>query len=427
MHPHAWLTLLVVALSLWAMARARASPALALPGAVVVLLVAGVIPPREALSGLANPAPWTVAALFVVARGAHRSGAVEAFVGFVLARNGSRRSRSWRLLLSAAGASAFLNNTPVVAMLLPRVEAWAKAHGETPRGYLLPLSFAAILGGMTTLVGTSTHLVVSGSMEAGGMRPLGLFEMSGVGVPACLAGLGALAWSARRLHPAPERGVAVAGAGAEPASPLRSRVDRAETRSGRRRFVLLLVVLMVGCSATGLLPISHAAGAVVLFLVMSGTLSPGEALRAAEARLIVAIVGALGLARAVERSGLADTLALGIASAGGAMGPLVALASVVLATMLLTEIVTNNAAAALMFPVAMGTAAAVGAEPRAFAWAVALSASAAFLSPVGYQTNLMVLGPGGYRFSDFARVGIPLTAVLFVVFVTLIALRWEIR
>lgn len=423
MHPHAWLTLLVVALSLWSMARAGVSPALALPGAVAVLLFAGVISPAEALSGLANPAPWTVAALFVVARGAHRSGAVEALVGLVLARNGSRRARSWRLLLSAAGASAFLNNTPVVAMLLPRVEAWAKAHGDTPRGYLLPLSFAAILGGMTTLVGTSTHLVVSGSMEAVGMRPLGLFEMSGVGVPACLAGLGVLAWSARRLHPAPE----TRGTPAGPGTTRGRQENGVGTAGGKRHFVFLLVVLMVGSSATGLLPISHAAGGVVLLLLVSGTLTPGEVLRAAETPVIVAIVGALGLARAVERSGLADTLALGIASAGGAMGPLVALAGVVFATMLLTEIVTNNAAAALMFPVAMGTAAAVGAEPRAFAWAVALAASAAFLSPVGYQTNLMVLGPGGYRFSDFARVGIPLTAVLLVVLVTLIALQWEIR
>lgn len=126
----------------------------------------------------------------------------------------------------------------------------------------------------------------------------------------------------------------------------------------------------------------------------------------------------------MEQSGLAEALVAGIMTPAGALGPVAVLAAVVIGTLILTELVTNNAAAVLMFPIAMASAAAAGVDPRAFAIAVALTASASFVTPIGYQTNTMVFGPGGYRFTDYARLGLPLAVGVAATIILLISVQW---
>jgi di/tricarboxylate transporter len=140
--------------------------------------------------------------------------------------------------------------------------------------------------------------------------------------------------------------------------------------------------------------------------------------------VIFLIGGAFGVGEAIRVSGLADLAAGGLVAAAAAFGPVAILAAVVACTILLTELITNNAAAVLMFPIAVAAALSIDAEPRPFAWAVALAASASFLSPVGYQTNTMVLVPGRYRFMDYARFGLPVTLVVAVLIVLGVAIRW---
>ncbi len=185
----AWLTLLVIAGVFVVMARDVASPAVALFTGITVLMVSGVLTPAQAFQGFSNPAPITVAALYVLARAVEKSGAMQPVVKGMLGRGTGARTALARLSVPVAAASAFLNNTPIVAMLVPQVTEWADRNRRSPSRFLMPLSFAASLGGMATLIGTSTNLVVSGLLEASGHEPLGMFELSRVGLPVALSGI----------------------------------------------------------------------------------------------------------------------------------------------------------------------------------------------------------------------------------------------
>ena len=161
-----WITLGVLVATVTALAREILPPPATILSAVILLMVVGVISPQEAFGGFSNPAPIAVAALYVLARAVERTGALQPIVGATLGDGEGRLRSLLRLVLPAASASAFLNNTPIVAMLAPQVSDWATRRGHSPSRYLMPLSFAAILGGVVTTIGTSTNLVVSGLLSA---------------------------------------------------------------------------------------------------------------------------------------------------------------------------------------------------------------------------------------------------------------------
>ena len=189
MNVDAWLTLAVVGATVLTMARGLLPPGATLFGGMVGVLAVGVVTPEQALIGFSNPAPLTIAGLYVLARAVDRSGTLSPMVQRLLG-DGSRTRRSLSgLLVPTAGASGVINNTPIVAMLVPQVERWAVRHGRSPSSYLMPLSFATILGGLLTLVGTTTTIVVSGLMETMGLEPLGFFEISRVGVAIAILGI----------------------------------------------------------------------------------------------------------------------------------------------------------------------------------------------------------------------------------------------
>ena len=185
----AWVTLATVVATVYAMAREVAAPAAAMVGAMVALLVVGVITPGQALSGFSNQAPITVAALYVLARAVEKTGGLQPLLARTLGEGRGVRRPLARLLLATGGASAFLNNTPIVAMLIQPITQWCERRDVSPSRFLMPLSFAAILGGVITLIGTSTNIVVSGLLEAHGEAGLGMFEMTHVGLPVALIGL----------------------------------------------------------------------------------------------------------------------------------------------------------------------------------------------------------------------------------------------
>ncbi|MDE2794053.1 MAG: SLC13 family permease [Gemmatimonadota bacterium] len=572
----AWLTLAVVTLAVLVLTRDLISPAVAFMAAVVVLLVAGVVTPAEAFQGFSNPAPITVAALYVLARAVEKSGALHPIVRATLGTAKSVRGALARMTVPVAAASAFVNNTPIIAMLSPQIGEWADRRGDSASRYLMPLSFAAILGGMTTLIGTSTNIVVSGLLEADGYEPFTMFELTRTALPMALAGLVITILASPRLLPdrLPPRQEARTGGRSfsvrmiiEPGGPLDGlRMDEAwsalpkgatmvyferdgegagqphpdtvlgggdfltmlgdtdvvlklhdvsglassqqphlpfEFRSarhayfeaviapesrlvgkslidirflaryqatvvaihragepvhghlakaplkpgdtlmviadqgfgerwrGRNDFLLVsrlgapapplspkaVIVLAVAAAivlgaAFQLLPILHLSLLGALALVVFGILSPNEAKDAIDFDVIVVIGAAFGLAAAVTSSGLGEGTATLVADTLGGLGPQGAMAGIIIITVTLSSIITNNAAAALVLPIAMSTAADFGIGARAAAVAVALSASASFMTPIAYQTNLMVYGPGGYHFGDYARLGTPLTLLV---------------
>ena len=572
----AWLTLAVVTLAVLVLTRDLISPAVAFMAAVVVLLVAGVVTPADAFQGFSNPAPITVAALYVLARAVEKSGALHPIVRATLGTAKSVRGALARMTVPVAAASAFVNNTPIIAMLSPQIGEWADRRGDSASRYLMPLSFAAILGGMTTLIGTSTNIVVSGLLEADGYEPFTMFELTRTALPMALAGLVITILASPRLLPdrLPPRQEARTGGRSfsvrmiiEPGGPLDGlRMDEAwsalpkgatmvyferdgegagqphpdtvlkggdfltmlgdtdvvlelhdvsglassqqphlpfEFRSsrhsyfeaviapesrlvgkslidirflaryqatvvaihragepvhghlakaplkpgdtlmviadqgfgerwrGRNDFMLVsrlgapapplspkaVIVLAVAASivlgaAFQILPILHLSLLGALALVVFGILSPNEAKDAIDFDVIVVIGAAFGLAAAVTSSGLGEGTATLVADTLGGLGPQGAIAGIIIITVTLSSIITNNAAAALVLPIAMSTAADFGIGARAAAVAVALSASASFMTPIAYQTNLMVYGPGGYHFGDYARLGTPLTLLV---------------
>ncbi len=414
---HGWITLGVVVGTVAALWRSRLPPSLIVLGAVVLLLFLGVIAPEEAFSGFSNPAPITVAALFVLAHAVEKTGALQGLIARTLEGGNGPRGSLARVLLPTAGASAFLNNTPIVAMLIPQVRAWAEKKNVPVSTFLIPISFAAILGGTLTLVGTSTNLVVSGLLTQSGHEPIGMFELTGLSLPAVLAGalllivLGPTLLPNRDAPPAPSQDLA-----------------SLLPHGGRRGPLTLgLTGAVVFLAALGWVPILNGSLFAVGLLVATGTLTAGEVRRAVHLDVIVLIAAAFGLGAAIEETGLAEALVHGVLEVTGEMGSIAILATVVVATFLLTEIITNNAAAVLMFPIAISSASAAGVDPRAFAVAVALTASASFLTPIGYQTNTMVYGAGGYRFTDFTRLGGVLSLVFLPALLLMVSLRWGLR
>lgn len=567
----AWTTAVVVVATLVLLARDRYPPSGVVLGATVALLVLDVVEADQAFSGFSNSAPITVAALYVLARGAQKTGLLAPLTGKVLGEDGGAAALA-RLLFPTAAASAFVNNTPLVAMLIPDVVSWAERRRVSASRFLLPLSYAAILGGVITVLGTSTNLVVSGLLQRRGEEPFGLFEITRIGGPVALVGLLILVFGAARLIPerlsAPERaereargfvvGMEVtaegplsgksvadarlrdlqgvflveierAGEVIAPVTPhtvlrggdhltfvgrsdqivdlqrtrgLRSREEehllavdshrhtffeavvgrasplvgrtlkeadfrgrysaavvaihragaRVEAKLGDVRLqngdTLLilaaprfrqrwregndfLVVAPIGGpppSATRKAPVVGLVWAAVILLaafealpilegallgagamVATRVLTFAEAREAVDLDVVVLIAAAFGIGAAIESSGLATELAGAFTDAFAGFGTAGLVFGVVLATTVLTEVITNNAAAVVVFPIAVSIAEPAGIDPRAMAIAVAVAASSSFLTPIGYQTNTMVYGPGGYRFTDYLRAGLPIT------------------
>ena len=593
----AWFALAVTALVIIGLSRNLAADAL-IWGAVVACGLAGILALPEMFIGFTNTGMLTIAALFVVAAGVRETGALEvlgkALLGNVRTLPGVMR----KLGISVPLLSAFLNNTPVVAMFIPMLSQWCAKHRVSPSRLFIPLSYMSILGGMTTLIGTSTNLVVQGMMAeaaarnsdfAESLRPMGLFEIGAVGIPCAILGIAYLLVFSGRILPAridmleeigtsPREYLAEMRVGPEcrmigqhveeaglrhlhglflaeiirdgeiiapvqpdhvieaddvltftgvlntivelekkqglipvadpdyehelselrermlseavvsPTSPLigqsisdsnfrahynaavvavhrgGARLARrlgdivlqsgdtlllqtgphfAEAHRNNRDFFLVsgvsdskpprydraglslaLLGILIVLLTTQLIPTVLAAFLIAGAMIAGGCISVAEARASLELQTLFAIAGAIALGQALLNSGAVHAIAETTVGTLGGWGPYAVLAGIAVLTMLFTEIVTNTAAAALMFPLAVATAVSLGVDPRPFAMVVALIASASFLTPIGYQTNLMVYGPGGYRFSDFARVGLPLSVLILLLATVLAPMVW---
>jgi len=584
----AWFTLAVIALGIVVLIRDVLAPDLIFIGMLALLLVAGIISPQEALVGFSNPEVISVGALFVVAGAMQNTGALGFVATRIFGRIGSNRLALLRMMIPVASISAFLNNTPIVAMFTPVVIDWTRRHGVSPSRFLIPLSYATILGGTCTLIGTSTNLVVNGLMVGSGMPGMSFFELSTVGIPCAVTGVPFIAIFCRRLLPnrkrlleslgesrreylvememladcplvgqrieeaglrnlpglflirierteeivapvGPEerlkigdrlmftgvvstivdlqkiRGLVPAGEHRESSeqfltennlseavisedSPLVGSTIRdanfrthygaavvAVHRSGRRlsgkigdivlragdtllleassgfarayrnspdfylvsevpdsappRYhkaipALLILLFLITLVTTETLPMITASLLAASAVVVFGCLSVGETRNIVDMSVLMLIAAAFGVSKALEKTGVAGSIASVLIEVGAGLGPVGVLAAVYLTALLFTEFLSNAAAATLVFPIAAEAARQLGVDARPFAIAITVAASAAFASPMGYQTHLMVYGPGGYRFNDFLRIGLPLDFLIFIVAMVCIPYAW---
>jgi di/tricarboxylate transporter len=584
----AWIAVAVVAMVIGLLAFTRFAADVVLVAGVTLLLVSGVLTPREALAGLSNEGMATVAVLYIVAAGLRETGAVAWLVQRVLGQPRNLFHAQLRIMAPAAAASGFLNNTPIVAMFLPAVVDWARQNRLPVSKLLIPLSYAAILGGTCTLIGTSTNLVVNGLLISRTSLPgLEMFDIAWVGVPATLAGIAYLVLLGRWLlpdrrpvmdpHDDPRRytiemlvqpssplvGRSVEEAGLRhlpgmylveierdgdvypaiaphhrlkasdrlvfagildsvvdlqrfrglvPATdqvfklgvprPERSLVEAVVSDSGplvgksiresrfrnvynaaviavarngervhkkigdivlrpgdtllleadpsfverqrnSRDFFLVsrlenahplrheqaltaLVILAGMVAAVSFGRASMLQGALVAagLMLVTRCITGGMARTAVDWQVLIAIAASFGLGYALEKTGAAQFIAQNLIELAQG-SPWGALTVVYLVTMLFTELITNNAAAVLVFPIALSTSESLGVSFMPFAIAIMMAASASFSTPIGYQCNLMVYGPGGYRFSDFFRVGIPLNLLIAAVTLAIVPMVWR--
>lgn len=588
MSPEAWITLAVVAGLFFGLVRNLAPPDVLFLAATTLLAVLGIITPEQAYSGFSNSGMLTVAALFVVAAGLRETGVLDYLGHHILGRARTTSGALLRLTGVVVPLSAFLNNTPIVAMFVPVVLDWCRRVRVSPSKLLIPVSFLSILGGTCTLIGTSTNLVVNGLMVDAGLPPMHLFEIGMIGVPYAVLGVIYLFAIGRWLLPERKElmeqlgesrreylaemqvqprcrliGQSVEQAGlrqlpglflieidrngkiitpvrpdevivendrlvftgivtsiieleripglfpveAEEAaapkevrrarmceavisehSPLvgstvreadfratygaaivavhrsGSRVERkigdirlrpgdtlllqtgphferahrndpafhlisdvSDWRPLRRErawIALLLLLFLIVLLATGAVPTVVAGALIAVMMIGCGCISTGDARRSIEWQVLITIASAFGVGAALANSGAAGAVAQGFVDVTRDLGPTAALAAIYLLVSLMTAVVTNNAAAVLLFPFCLETAGLYGINERPLIIALILAASASFMTPIGYQTNMMVYGPGGYRFSDFLRVGGPLNLILWIVAVLLIPVIW---
>ena len=583
-----------------ALAKEMLRPGLVLFSAVTVLMAVGIISAQEAVAGFANIGMLTVAILFLVSEGVRQSGALNRMAQVLLPRRRSKLSFMIpRIMIPISALSAFLNNTPVVIIFAPMIKKWAEKMNLSSQKFLIPLSYATILGGMCTLIGTSTNLVVHGLMLDNRMNGFSMFELGKVGLPIAVAGFLYMSVFGNKLLPGKkiklntnyndfkeyyydlivsknsnligheikngrirelknlvvlsiEREGEIIGVtsgihlirendlllvagksdslnyilelenvklrgidqvkGIIPKSELRQyeaviaprfpgvgknvsdfnffehyqAVVLAVHRNGERitsnvanlklkagdslvlltneKFIrnwgdskifyltsyigdhdvsgkkikkwaamFLLLLMIVGATFGKYIYTPKAISfdmfyfsALVAMLMVWFKIMPHQKYtKVISWDILITIAMSFAISKAMQNSGAADALARTTINFSKGFGPIGALAGVYLITTIFTEVITNNAAAALVFPIAFSAAQQLGVDPKPFCVAIAIAASASFSTPIGYQTNLIVQGYGNYRFNDYLRIGIPMNILVMLVSLTLIPVFWK--
>ncbi len=568
-----------------------ARPGMIIFSVLVILLLFGILTPREALGGFSNEGMLTVALLFIVAGAVQKSGMTDYIVEKWLRKSRTETGAMVRFFVPISMLSAFLNNTPIVVTFTPTIKNWCEERGIAPSKFLIPLSYATILGGTITLMGTSTNIVVHGMLLDYGLDGFSLFTLSAVGIPVTVLGLLFLFTIGKRLlpdhkgfsqqvkedakeyiaemnvgpnYPFVDQSVATAGLSnleglylieiirkSGRVSPVRNStiiqagdrlifagkistmaelqkmngltlrtgtdlelddlkngsthlveavvshrsgllsksikqsqfrarfdagvialhrnneriqskvsdilvkpgdtllllagadfvekyersndfyvVSRLETPDVLNRFSwkswfsISLLVLMILFVSFGWFSMLAAMALAVILLIISKIVNTEEIMKNMQFDVLLIIASSLGIGVAMTKTGLADMLASGLVTVGEPFGIIGIIIIFYTLTNLFTEFITNSAAAVLMLPIGLELANTLHVDPMGFAILVTIAASASFMTPIGYQTNLIVYGPGGYRFFDYVRIGTPLSLLVMVTAITVIYNIW---
>ena len=491
-------------------------PGMVLLTVVILFLCVGILTPKEMLEGFSNKGMITVGMLFLVSEGIRQSGALGQLIKKLLPEGKTTVFKAQlRMLPPIAFVSAFLNNTPVVVIFAPIIKRWAESVKLPATKFLIPLSYVTILGGICTLIGTSTNLVVHGMILDAGYEGFTMFELGKVGIFIALTGIIYLFVFSSKLLPDSrtdryEEGEEDGNLGSlhRVEAVLGSRfpgINKTlgefnftrhygaivkEVKSGGQRFTrdldkvtlhegdtLVLwaddtfvptwgessVFLLLANGTDGTEPVSRKkrwlALGLLIFMIVGATVGelpvvkdafPGVRLdmfffvclttvimawtkifppkkytKYISWDILITIACAFAISKAMENSGFATLIARHIIDMAHDIGPYALLAILFIITNIFTELITNNAAAALSFPIALSVATQLGVDPTPFFVVICMAASASFSTPIGYQTNLIVQGIGSYKFTDFVRIGLPLNLITFLISVFVIPMIWK--
>ncbi len=390
--------------------------------ATILFLTCGIITPEEALNGFSNKGVLTVAVLFVISEGIKNSNVFDHLIShFLSSGKNSIRSVQMKVLPFIALISAFLNNTAVVMIAAPVVKRWSESMHIPASKFMIPVSFITIAGGLCTLIGTSTNLVVHSLMLESGIAGFSLFELGKVGIFCALATFFYLYFLSPHILPGNNTFInkqdQITG---------EKKLFRNRRKEITAIILLLFMVIGAGFSEAIELPVKNKpdmfifASLTMICMFITGLIPARQYTKYIHWDILITIACAFAISKAIGNSGIADIISGFILNLTSDCHPVLILAVIYLITNLFTQIVPNNAAAAMTFPIALATAARMGIDPKPFCVAICIAASASFIIPHSYQTNLIAMHLGDHNLKNFVRAGLPLSIILFILSVTLI-------
>ena len=383
--------------------------------------LAGLIPIKTVFSGLSNSTVVLFAGMFVVGAAMFHTGVAQK-IGEQIVRITGTAENSVMAGGMTAGAvmSAFLSNTSTAASLLPVIQGICSAAKISPQRQLMPMAFGCGMGGIITLVGTPPNILASGALENVGMTGFGFFEFAWIGIPITVAGILYMILVGKRFLPA---GSEIGELDEE------SKKEAAASSTDSTHQVIVLVTFAIAvvmmAKFTKVIPMQVTAIMAALILVITKCLTEKQAYAGIDWVTIFLFAGMMPVSTAMDKTGAGKLIAdAAVGLMGGNPSPLVVTAILFILSCGLTQFMSNTASAALLCPIGISIAQNIGADPHAVLMAIAVAASCAFATPVGTPPNTLVLGPGGYKFFDYVKAGVPLVLVSFVVSLIVIPIVW---
>ena len=376
--------------------------------------ITGVIPVKTVFSGLSNSTVVLFAGMFVISAAMFHTGLAQ-LIGTRVVRMVGTGENSLMLGTMVIGAlmSSVSSNTGTCAALLPVIVGICSAAKIPAKRQLMPLAFGCGIGGIITLVGTPPNIIASGALQEAGMKGFGFFEFAWIGIPLTIGTIVYMMLIGKRLLPKGELTAAI-----EIDEEAAAEAQAATTDTTKQVMVglTLLAVVLVMALDIKALPLQVAAVIGALFLVVTKCVSEKDAYAGIDWTTIFLFAGMMPIASAMDKSGAGKLIAdMVVGVLGGSPSPLVVTAILFALSCGLTQFMSNTASSALLCPIGISIAQSIGAHPQAVLMAIAVAASCAFATPVGTPPNTLVLGPGGYRFMDYVKCGIPLILVCFVI------------
>ena len=395
----------------------------ALAGAIVLGLL-GVIPVNTVFSGLSNSTVVLFAAMFVIGASMFHTGLAQKMGQGVVKLSGkSENGLMAGIMIAAAALSSVTSNTGTTACLIPVILGICQAAKIPASRQMMPLAFAAGLGGIITLVGTPPNIIAAGALKAAGLRPFGFFEFAWIGIPLTIAGLIYMLTIGKRLLPKEQ--ISADGVKVDEEAAAEAKAGVSDPKKQWITGIVLVAVVVVMALDLKRVPLEVAAGIGALVLVVTGCLSEKQAYRGIDWVTIFLFAGMMPIATAMDKSGAGKMIAEWVVGMlGGSPSPMMVTSALFLLSAGLTQFMSNTACTALLAPIGISIATGLGASPHAVLMAIAVAASCAFATPVGTPPNTLVLGPGGYKFNDYVKAGTGLVVVCFIVSIIVIPMVW---
>lgn len=387
-----------------------------LSGAIALGLL-GVISPKAVFSGLSDSTVVLFAGMFVVGGALFYTGLAQKIGIAVVKRAGTNEnSLMFAVMLVTAAMSSVLSNTGTAAALLPVVVGICSVAKIPASRQLMPMAFAAGIGGIITMVGTPPNIIANGALKAAGLQQFGFFEFAWIGVPLTVATIAFMMLIGKRFLPKH-----IISGDVE----VEQEVDEVSNDPRKQLYAGLILAGVVVVMAANIMPLHIAAVIGAILCVLTGCLKEKQAYTSIDWVTIFLFAGMMPVATAMDKSGAGKMIAdLVVGLMGSDPSPYMATAILFLLSCILTQFMSNTASSALLAPIAIAIAKGMGASPYAVMMAVAVAASCAFATPVGTPPNTLVLGPGEYSFMDYVKAGIPLIVVCFIVSIIVIPMVW---